>query len=87
VSIDWLAALAGLFTCQPAFFTAAEVTGGNALFHIVVDNVDTATRLIQAFNQSNVSSRSPQLLAHPQLLVRSVVVLTIIPNVRHLDIV
>jgi structural maintenance of chromosome 3 (chondroitin sulfate proteoglycan 6) len=27
------------------------------------------------------------LLAHPQLLVRSVVVLTIIPNVRHLDIV
>jgi len=59
----------GLFTCQPAFFTAAEVTGGNSLFHIIVDNVSTATKLIQAFNQQHArEARNASLHRHQYIL-------------------
>ena len=39
-----------LFTCKDTFTTAVEVTGGNSLFHVVVDNDDVATRIIKHLN-------------------------------------
>jgi len=36
-----------LFTCPQEFHLAVEITGGTSLFHVVVDNNDTATRVIQ----------------------------------------
>ena len=38
--------LAELFTTSDSFKTAVEVTGGNSLFHVVVDNDDTASRIL-----------------------------------------
>lgn len=39
--------LAELLECDEKFFTAIEVTAGNSLFHVVVDNDDISTRIIR----------------------------------------
>ena len=39
--------LAELFTVSDKFKTAVEVTGGNSLFHVVVDNDETASRVLE----------------------------------------
>ncbi|KAF8658704.1 hypothetical protein HU200_059180 [Digitaria exilis] len=36
-----------LVDCEEKFFTAVEVTAGNSLFHVVVENDDISTRIIQ----------------------------------------
>lgn len=43
--------LAELFNVSEAYRTAAEQTAGNSLFHYVVDNEATATRLVDALYQ------------------------------------
>ena len=37
-----------LFTVSDAYRTAAEVTAGNSLFHVVVDSDETASRILEA---------------------------------------
>lgn len=39
------------FECEKTFFTAVEVTAGNRLFHHVVDNDRTGTKLLQEMNR------------------------------------
>ncbi|XP_073386967.1 structural maintenance of chromosomes protein 3 [Physcomitrium patens] len=39
--------LAELLECEEKFFTALEVTAGNSLFHVVVDNDEISTRIIR----------------------------------------
>ena len=46
-----------LFTCDPVYFTAVEVTAGNALFHIVVDTEKTASKLLELFNKEKIEGR------------------------------
>ncbi|KAH7652121.1 Structural maintenance of chromosomes protein [Dioscorea alata] len=36
-----------LIDCEEKFFTAVEVTAGNSLFHVVVDNDEISTRIIR----------------------------------------
>ncbi|KAJ3670868.1 hypothetical protein LUZ60_008294 [Juncus effusus] len=36
-----------LIDCEEKFFTSVEVTAGNSLFHVVVDNDDTSTQIIR----------------------------------------
>ncbi|VVT47165.1 uncharacterized protein SAPINGB_P001575 [Magnusiomyces paraingens] len=45
--------LAELISVTPQFEVAAEVTAGNSLFHIVVDNEDTATTIMQELYREN----------------------------------
>ncbi|KAG8058053.1 hypothetical protein GUJ93_ZPchr0002g26826 [Zizania palustris] len=40
-----------LVDCEEKFFTAVEVTAGNSLFHVVVDNDDISTRIIQVLTR------------------------------------
>ncbi|KAF3662094.1 Structural maintenance of chromosomes protein 3 [Capsicum annuum] len=39
-----------LLECDDKFFTAVEVTAGNSLFHVVVDNDETSTKIIRHLN-------------------------------------
>ncbi|XP_049343157.1 structural maintenance of chromosomes protein 3 [Solanum verrucosum] len=39
-----------LLECEDKFFTAVEVTAGNSLFHVVVDNDETSTKIIRHLN-------------------------------------
>ncbi|KAH9659352.1 Structural maintenance of chromosomes protein 3 [Citrus sinensis] len=39
-----------LLDCDEKFFTAVEVTAGNSLFHVVVDNDETSTKIIRHLN-------------------------------------
>ncbi|CAL0307511.1 unnamed protein product [Lupinus luteus] len=39
-----------LLNCDEKFFTAVEVTAGNSLFHVVVDNDETSTQIIRHLN-------------------------------------
>ncbi|XP_009801877.1 structural maintenance of chromosomes protein 3 [Nicotiana sylvestris] len=39
-----------LLVCDEKFFTAVEVTAGNSLFHVVVDNDETSTKIIRHLN-------------------------------------
>ncbi|KAJ4851219.1 hypothetical protein Tsubulata_041924 [Turnera subulata] len=39
-----------LLDCDEKFFTAVEVTAGNSLFHVVVENDDISTRIIRHLN-------------------------------------
>ncbi|RYR45821.1 hypothetical protein Ahy_A07g031603 isoform H [Arachis hypogaea] len=39
-----------LLSCEEKFFTAVEVTAGNSLFHVVVENDDTSTQIIRHLN-------------------------------------
>lgn len=39
-----------LLDCEDKFFTAVEVTAGNSLFHVVVDNDETSTKIIRHLN-------------------------------------
>lgn len=43
--------LAELFTTDDRLKTAVEVTGGNSLFHVVVDNDDTATQVLETLQR------------------------------------
>uniref|UniRef100_A0A0D3F0B5 SMC hinge domain-containing protein n=1 Tax=Oryza barthii TaxID=65489 RepID=A0A0D3F0B5_9ORYZ len=40
-----------LVDCEEKFFTAVEVTAGNSLFHVVVENDDISTRIIQVLTR------------------------------------
>ncbi|KEH41516.1 structural maintenance of chromosomes protein [Medicago truncatula] len=40
-----------LLNCDEKFFTAVEVTAGNSLFHVVVENDDKSTEIIKHLNQ------------------------------------
>ncbi|KAH6774821.1 Structural maintenance of chromosomes family protein [Perilla frutescens var. frutescens] len=40
-----------LLECDEKYFTAVEVTAGNSLFHVVVDNDDISTKIIGYLNQ------------------------------------
>lgn len=40
-----------IFTCDPKYYTAVEVTAGNKLFHMVVDSDKTATELLRIMNR------------------------------------
>ncbi|XP_027187788.1 structural maintenance of chromosomes protein 3 isoform X2 [Cicer arietinum] len=40
-----------LLNCDEKFFTAVEVTAGNSLFHVVVENDDKSTQIIKHLNQ------------------------------------
>lgn len=40
-----------LLSCDEKFFTAVEVTAGNSLFHVVVENDDTSTQIIDLLNR------------------------------------
>ncbi|XP_010473108.1 PREDICTED: structural maintenance of chromosomes protein 3 [Camelina sativa] len=42
--------LVELVDCDEKFFTAVEVTAGNSLFHVVVENDDISTKLIRHLN-------------------------------------
>eukprot|EP01117_Protostelium_nocturnum_P004475 TRINITY_DN1611_c0_g1_i1.p1 TRINITY_DN1611_c0_g1~~TRINITY_DN1611_c0_g1_i1.p1 ORF type:complete len:1261 (-),score=493.20 TRINITY_DN1611_c0_g1_i1:41-3661(-) len=44
-----------LFECDPSLMTAIEVTAGNSLFHVVVDNDDTAAQLLDLMSQDTES--------------------------------
>ncbi|CAH9100174.1 unnamed protein product [Cuscuta epithymum] len=39
-----------LLECEERFFTAVEVTAGNSLFHVVVENDDISTQIIRHLN-------------------------------------
>ncbi|KAE9614924.1 putative structural maintenance of chromosomes protein [Lupinus albus] len=39
-----------LLNCDEKFFTAVEVTAGNSLFHVVVDNDEASTQIIRHLN-------------------------------------
>ncbi|CAN4099064.1 unnamed protein product [Withania somnifera] len=39
-----------LLECDDKFFTAVEVTAGNSLFHVVVDDDETSTKIIRHLN-------------------------------------
>lgn len=39
-----------LFECDEKYFRAVEVTAGNSLFHLVVDDDSVATRIVETFN-------------------------------------
>ncbi|VAH23637.1 unnamed protein product [Triticum turgidum subsp. durum] len=41
-----------LVDCEEKFFTAVEVTAGNSLFHVVVENDDISTKIIQVFGRT-----------------------------------
>ncbi|KAK4607282.1 hypothetical protein RGQ29_001196 [Quercus rubra] len=41
-----------LLDCDEKFFTAVEVTAGNSLFHVVVQNDEISTRIIKQLNSS-----------------------------------
>ncbi|XP_075634803.1 structural maintenance of chromosomes protein 3 isoform X1 [Castanea sativa] len=41
-----------LLDCDEKFFTAVEVTAGNSLFHVVVENDEISTRIIKQLNSS-----------------------------------
>ena len=43
--------LAELIEVNDRYRTAVEVTGGNSLFHVVVDNDDTATKVLEILNK------------------------------------
>lgn len=43
--------LAELIVVNDRFRTAVEVTGGNSLFHVVVDNDETATQVLEILNR------------------------------------
>ncbi|XBJ21091.1 hypothetical protein VPH35_011804 [Triticum aestivum] len=40
-----------LVDCEEKFFTAVEVTAGNSLFHVVVENDDISTKIIQVLTR------------------------------------
>ncbi|KAI5433603.1 hypothetical protein KIW84_020765, partial [Lathyrus oleraceus] len=40
-----------LLNCDEKFFTAVEVTAGNSLFHVVVENDDKSTEIIKHLNR------------------------------------
>ncbi|XP_013636570.1 structural maintenance of chromosomes protein 3 [Brassica napus] len=42
--------LVELVDCEEKFFTAVEVTAGNSLFHVVVENDDISTQIIKHLN-------------------------------------
>ncbi|CAH8341807.1 unnamed protein product [Eruca vesicaria subsp. sativa] len=42
--------LVELVDCEEKFFTAVEVTAGNSLFHVVVENDDISTQIIRHLN-------------------------------------
>ncbi|KAL0674875.1 hypothetical protein Bca4012_002856 [Brassica carinata] len=42
--------LVELVDCDEKFFTAVEVTAGNSLFHVVVENDDISTKIIEHLN-------------------------------------
>ncbi|KXJ23506.1 structural maintenance of chromosomes protein 3 [Exaiptasia diaphana] len=42
------------FTCDEKFFTAVEVTAGNKLFHIIVDNDKTAAQILSTMNRQKM---------------------------------
>lgn len=46
-----------LFDCPPEFTTAAEVTAGGSLFHVVVDNDETASRILDIMHDTGVRGR------------------------------
>lgn len=46
-----------LVECDDRFQTAAEVSAGNALFHVVVDTDTTASQLIRLINQRKLDGR------------------------------
>ncbi|KAK9926388.1 hypothetical protein M0R45_023621 [Rubus argutus] len=41
-----------LLDCEEKFFTAVEVTAGNSLFHVVVENDEISTQIIRHLNSS-----------------------------------
>lgn len=43
-----------LLSCKPNLHTAVEVTGGNQLFHIVVDNDTVATHIVEILNKGKL---------------------------------
>lgn len=43
-----------LLSCKPNLHTAVEVTGGNQLFHIVVDNDTVATRIVDILSKGKL---------------------------------
>lgn len=60
--------LAELISVEPKFKLATEVTAGNSLFHVVVDNDDTASRLMQELyrEQSGRVTFMPLNRLHPK---------------------
>ena len=46
--------LVELLNCKSALHTAVEVTGGNSLFQIVVDNDDIATRIVEILSRDKL---------------------------------
>lgn len=62
-----------LLSCKPNLHTAVEVTGGNQLFHIVVDNDEIATRIVKILNRDKLgratfmplNRMSPQEVNYP----------------------
>ncbi|KAG2607917.1 hypothetical protein PVAP13_4NG306100 [Panicum virgatum] len=47
-----------LIECEEKFFTAVEVTAGNSLFHVVVENDDISTRIIQILTREKKGGRA-----------------------------
>lgn len=43
-----------LLSCKPNLHTAVEVTGGNQLFHVVVDNDAVATRIVEVLTRDKM---------------------------------
>ena len=43
-----------LLSCKPNLHTAVEVTAGNQLFHIVVDNDTVATQIVEVLTQNKM---------------------------------
>lgn len=43
-----------LLSCKSNLHTAVEVTGGNQLFHLVVDNDTVATRIVEILNKGKL---------------------------------
>jgi len=43
-----------LLSCNPNLHTAVEVTGGNQLFHVVVDNDTVATKIVEVLTRDKM---------------------------------
>ncbi len=43
-----------LLSCRPNLHTAVEVTGGNQLFHVVVDTDTVATRIVEVLTRDRM---------------------------------
>ncbi|KAK2378214.1 Structural maintenance of chromosomes (SMC) family protein [Trifolium repens] len=53
-----------LLNCDEKIFTAVEVSAGNSLFHVVVENDDKSTEIIKHLNRVKKDDKSTEIIKH-----------------------